>query len=75
MAIVIKDVIPEEMRQIVKKRNNAKAYATMNYELYLNLSVFPVKSDFSHEMLLGFFLLYKCRHVFSQQLFFTLHYC
>lgn len=55
MAIVIKDVIPEEMRQIVKKRNNAKAYATMSYELYLNLSVFPVKSDFSHEMLLGFF--------------------
>lgn len=31
MAIVIKDVIPEEMRQIVKKRNNAKAYATMSY--------------------------------------------
>lgn len=57
MAIVIKDVIPEEIRQIVKKRNNAKVYATMSYELYLNLSVFPVKSDFSHEMLLGVFFI------------------
>lgn len=65
MVIVIKDVILEEMRQIVKKCNNVKVYVIMNYEFYFNFSVFFVKFDFFYEMLFGFFLLYKCRYLFS----------